>query len=54
MKKTYFSPETEVVILNLNQSLLAGSIQGEVDPGDGPTPSTDDPLPGDDDGSWGN
>jgi len=54
MKKTYFSPETEVVLLNLNQSVLltTSSISDEVDPGDGPTPTTDTPLPGNEDGEW--
>ena len=27
MKKTYFKPEMEVVPINMNQSILAGSVQ---------------------------
>lgn len=50
MKKTYFSPETEVVILDLSSSLMAGSPVTETDPSDGPTPTTD--LDDDDDGGW--
>lgn len=52
MKKTYFSPETEIVLLNMNLSLLAGSITDEPsDPADGPVPEVPE-LPGDDDGGW--
>lgn len=52
MKKNYFSPETEIVLLNLNQSLLAGSPTDEPsDPTDGPVPEVPQ-LPGDDDGEW--
>lgn len=52
MKKNYFSPETEIVLLNLNQSLLAGSPTDEPsDPADGPVPEVPQ-LPGDDDGEW--
>ncbi len=51
MKKTYFSPEAEVVLLSLNQNLLAGSAVPEMtDPTDGPVPETD--LDPEDDGGW--
>ncbi len=50
MKKTYFSPECEVVLLNLNQSILAGSITEKDDITDGPVPTIENPS--DDDLDW--
>ena len=50
MKKTYFSPEIEVVKMTLAKPLLLGSGEKE-DITDGPVPEVPD-LPGDDDGEW--
>ncbi len=47
MKKTYFSPETEVVLLNTIQPILAGSISDPDDITDGPVPTDDNPSDGD-------
>jgi len=44
MKKSYFSPEAEVILLNLTQPLLAGSEKDDIT--DGPVPVKD---PSDDD-----
>jgi len=52
MKKTYFSPECETVLLNMNLALLAGSVTEEKeDISDGPVPEVPS-LPSDDDGGW--
>jgi hypothetical protein len=49
MKKTYFSPECETVLLNMNLSLLAGSEKEDIT-GD-PVPVVD-PKDDEDDGGW--
>jgi hypothetical protein len=50
MKKTYFSPESEIVLLNMNLALLAGSEEKE-DITDTPVPVVD-PKDDEDDGGW--
>ena len=45
MKKSYFSPEAEIILLNLTQPLLTGSEKDDIT--DGPTPVIKDPS-GDD------
>ena len=45
MKKTYFSPEAEIVLLNYNQPLLAGSEKDDIT--EGPAPVVEDPDPED-------
>lgn len=48
MKKMYFSPEIEIIRLNMKQSILTGSEVDDIT--DGPVPEvTPDP---DDDGEW--
>lgn len=49
MKKTYFSPEVEVIRLNMKQTLMAGSVEKE-DITDGPVDTIEDPT--DDDLDW--
>ena len=48
MKKTYFSPEIEVIRLSMKQSILVGSEKDDIT--DGPVPAVDDPT--DDDLDW--
>jgi len=50
MKKTYFSPEIEVVMLNVTNSLMLGS--GEKDDITGDPVPVVDPKDDDDDGGW--
>lgn len=50
MKKTYFSPEIEVVMLNVTSSLMLGS--GEKDDITGDPVPVVDPKDDDDDGGW--
>ncbi len=42
MKKQYFSPEAEIVLLNMTQPLLAGSEKDDIT--DGPVPIITDPT----------
>ena len=50
MKKTYFTPEMEVVELKLGNAILSGSTGAEGGDGDGGTP-TEETNP--DDPDWG-
>jgi len=49
MKKIYFSPEAEELLLEIDQPLLAGSEEQD-DITDGPVPTVEDPT--DDDLDW--
>ena len=50
MKKTYFSPEIEIVKLNNNLNLLAGSEKEDIT--DGPVDIIDPDPDDDEDGGW--
>jgi hypothetical protein len=52
MKKTYFSPDMEIVKLNIVQPLMLGSNEKEDITGDPVPIVTPDPNDDEDDGGW--